>query len=320
MEIRYGPDRSFDDASHLDRLASPAMEEIATRCGEFEGLSFLSSSLHEEQERELSPEIEQERQIQRAPPAAAEKHQLHPDLSIFVETGVVNLKSTAYFPAYQALDDSSIAQCFDLSQFDCAKQMFVTSDFARTVRKDGVSYQSDAFQRPVQWILTGLSSDSTIAASLLLISPYEANILYRSMKCENKTSLHVYKPRTNAAYRALDDLSFYSVPCRPSQVSIPRSLALQLDLFAGQLYLSSYSDYMELCRFLGLYTGSVSDAMAKSGWIVAPDGFLNRDGEGRVGGESGLTKSPVSLARSLLSKIRRDGRSIAGTHLGSLLN
>ncbi|KAK3669652.1 hypothetical protein LTR78_010469 [Recurvomyces mirabilis] len=320
MKIRYGIDRSSNDASHLDRSKSPAMKAIATRCAEFEGLSFRSSSLHEEQERELSPEIEQERQIQRAPPAAAEKHQVHPDLSIFVETGVINLKSTAYFPAFQALDDSSIAQDFDLSQLDCAKQMFVTSDFARTVRKDGVCYQSDAFQRPVQWILTGLSSDSTIVASLLLISPYEANLLYRTMKCENKTSLHVYKPRTNAAYRALDDLSFYSVPCRPSQVSIPRSLALQLDLFAGQLYLSSYSDYMELCSFLGLYTGSVSDAMAKSGWIVAPDGFINRDGEGRIGGESGLTKSPVSLARSLLSKIRRDGRSIAGTHMGSLLN
>ncbi|KAK4551476.1 hypothetical protein LTR86_011153 [Recurvomyces mirabilis] len=320
MEIRYGTNRSSNDASHLDHSKSPAMKEIANRCAEFEGLSFRSSSLHEEQERELSPEIEQERQIQRAPPATAEKHQLHPDLSIFVETGVINLKSTGYFPAYQALDDSSIAQGFDLSQLDCAKQMFVTSDFARTVRKDGVSYQSDAFQRPVQWILTGLSSDSTIVASLLLISPYEANLLYRTMKSENKTSLHVYKPRTNAAYRALDDLSFYSVPCRPSQISIPRMLALQLDLFAGQLYLSSYSDYMELCRFLGLYTGSVSDAMAKSGWIVAPDGFINRDGEGRVGGESGLTKSPVSLARSLLSKIRRDGRSIAGTHMGSLLN
>ena len=48
--------------------------KIASCCKQFNNVNFNSAGLQEEQERELSPEIEAERQIQMPPPATPEKH------------------------------------------------------------------------------------------------------------------------------------------------------------------------------------------------------------------------------------------------------
>lgn len=289
---------------------------ISERCREFGGLQVNSSVLEEEQERELSPEIEQERQVQRAPTAQPLPHNLHADVRRFVTGGVPVFGSKAYLPAFQALGDVSAADQFDVSQFCCSSiyPLLVTADFTSTVVKDPVSHRADSFQRPVQWILTSTPTDDTVK-HMMIISPYEAEKLLPLVRTSKVVALHLYTPRWNLGYDTLDRLDLFTIPARTTPLVIPSSLRVQLNLFAGQLYLNSYDDYLDVCSFLGLAAEA-----AKEGWVIASDGFVLQDGYGRVGAGSGLRVRPIKFLRALMTDIRRDGESIDKTHLGTVLD
>ncbi|EME77662.1 uncharacterized protein MYCFIDRAFT_84294 [Pseudocercospora fijiensis CIRAD86] len=322
LDDRYRPRQSSDQPIHLSDSTDLSLQRIADRCREFNDLQFNSSTLQEEQERELSPEIEAERQVQRAPPAKPAPHSLHPDVRSFATTGQFARGSDAYMPAFEAMSDSSAAQGlgFALSQLAGGRHLMATADFARTVDKSGNSYISDAFQRPVQWLLTSCSKGSSNVDRILVVSPYEANWLFPHMKNTKSTTLHVYKPRCHSGYRPLDELDFCTFSAQSAPPVVPRALAVQLNLFAGQLYISTYDDYMETCKFLGLSSKALTQEMGQQGWQVDANGFIERDEQGRVGGESGLTKSPVNFFKILMSKIRRSGENISKTQMGSLLD
>lgn len=154
----------------------------------------------------------------------------------------------------------------------------------------------------------------------MLICPYEANLLYTTMKAAKHATLHLYKPRCNSAYAAIDHLTLHTVPWRVATPLVPRAHVTPLSLFAGQLYLSSYKNYLEMCEFLGLWMGELTEAMEKVGWSIAADWFILRDGSGRVGRSSIMRQSPVHFVRALMSALRRGGQSITRTHMGSLLD
>ncbi|KAK0302209.1 hypothetical protein LTR01_008905 [Friedmanniomyces endolithicus] len=87
LEDPYRPSTSLT-ATSLFARAEEDVKRIEQHCHEFESLSFSSTTLQEEQERELSPDIEQERQVQRPASARAQAHNVHPDLIRFVASGV----------------------------------------------------------------------------------------------------------------------------------------------------------------------------------------------------------------------------------------
>jgi hypothetical protein len=297
-----------------------SIQLISERCKEFDDLQFGSSTLQEEQERELSPEVEQERQIQRAAPAKPVPHTRHKDVKAFADAGTFISGSEAYMPAFKALQASSAAKSLPIAQLVKGTKLFVTADFAKTVEQSGgASYLSDGFQRSVQWLLTNRVKGTNDVDRILIISPWEANKLYTSMRQSSAATLHAYKPRTNSGYATLDRLDFHTVSANPTIPTVPRALAVQLDLFAGQLYISSFKDYIEICNFLGLFPKALTKEMSEAGWKLSADGFILSDDRGRVGGASGLKQSPVNFFKILMSKIRRNGDSIAKTHMGSLL-
>jgi hypothetical protein len=302
--------------------SDPSLQRISERCEQFDNLQFNSSTFQEEQERELSPEVEQERQIQRAAPAEPLPHTMHRDVKIFADTGTFIADSEAYMPAFEALQASSAAKCFPIAQLVKNTKLFATADFAKTVEQ-GASYLSDGFSRSVQWILTNRveGTNAAVIDSMLIISQWEANEIYTSMRQSRAATLHLYKPRINSGYATLDRLDFHTVSGSPfkSSPSVPRALAVQLNLFAGQLYVSSYEDYLEICNFLGLSSQALTKEMSDLGWKLSADGFILSDNHGRVGGASGLKQSPVNFFKILFSKIRRNGEGIAKTHMGSLL-
>jgi len=306
--------------THMANSTNPSLQLIYERCNQFEDLQFNSSTLQEEQERELSPEVVQERQIQRAAPAEPVRHVMHQDVWTFADTGVFTSGSQAYLPAFQAFSDSSAAKGFAIDQLIGEGKLFVTRDFARTVeRSGGASYLSDGFQRPVQWLLTNRAGSTNSVDRMLVISPWEANKLYTSMRDSTAATLHVYKPRSNSGYAPLDRLDFHTVSAHPLVPNVPRTLAVQLDLFAGQLYISSLEEYYEICGFLGLSPNALTKRMSDRGWKLSADGFILSDDQGRAGGASGLKQSPINFLKVLMSKIRRNGDGIAKTHMGSLL-
>ncbi|KAJ8131228.1 hypothetical protein O1611_g2397 [Lasiodiplodia mahajangana] len=312
LEARYRPrlEAAMSIASLL-RSGGQRSDEIRERCSEFEHLQFNSATLEEEQERELSPEVEQERQVQRPDPARPVNHFLHPDIIIFVTTGWLEPDSSAYMPAFGALRGTTVAKEFEPSQLNNGR-LLVTADFARSVDSSGISYVSDSFQRPVQWILSSCAKGSNIVDILMIISPYEAERMmpnFRSARSDEVT-LHLYKPRCHSGHRSFDHLDFFTIPPRKPQREVPRALLVQLNLFAGQLYFNTYEEYLDTCKFLGLAAD-----VPKEGEVIAADGYIISDSNK----ESRFDKSPVKFLQGLTSKIRRNGQSISKTHVGSML-
>ncbi|KAK4892493.1 hypothetical protein LTR27_008957 [Elasticomyces elasticus] len=290
------------------------VSRIQQRCHDFEKLSFASTTLQEEQERKLSPEIERELQKEKPHEARPASHTLHPDLNRFVTTGILRLGSQAWLPAFTTLKNTSAAECgFSVTEMRAgepgAPNLLVTADFAKTIRTPMDC--EDFYKRPVEFVLT--TSRAGVVAEMIIVSPFEAEVLYKSIEASTKVVLHRYSPRCNSGYRSLDRLDFYTVPHQHTSLAIPPRLIAQLNLFSGQLYINDYEDFQYMCAYLGLATET-----APEGWEVSADGFIIKDGLGRVGGESNLTSSPVKFLQMLMA-IRKDGQGFSKTHMGALL-
>lgn len=314
LEARYRPRTQESSGGALIKdwdMNDPNLQRIVSRCQDFEALGFGAAALSEEQERELAPETEQERQVERPPRMEHEIHSVHPDLRELVNKGKLKVNSSAYSPAFRSLELSSAARFFALANFPT--DLLATTDYVRTVKVPaGTStapYVSDSYQRPVQWILSLADSDCTVLY-LMIISPFEANLLMDDIIVSSKVTLHLFVPRINTRYEPLDELTLFVFgrAFDPSKVS--RSLTMQLNLFAGSLYLRSFTEYIELCDFLGLLVGTATGDQQ-----VSPDGFITPPV-----GKWGFKTSPVAFLRVLLMKIRREGEGVEKTHLGKILN
>lgn len=310
IEGRYCP-RSASDVIPPPPRAGVELNQIHTRCGKFKDLNFDTSVLQEEQERELSPEVEQERQIQRPAPAKALDHRKEPHVSTLIQTGELVPGSKVFVRAFEALADTSAATHLDLPQLKGNGDLLVTTDFINTVHKSRVGYRSDSYQRSVQWVLTTYRPNTNEIREAVVISPFEASQFLPLIRKSENVTLHVYRPRCNRSHPALDELEFMTIPERAESPVMPRSLRIQLDLFAGQLYLGSYDDYREVCSFLGLAIDSPQGAEEHG-----PDGFIVKN----ANGVATTGKSPVPFLQVLMSKIRRDGQGIGRTHIGKILD
>lgn len=103
LEDRDRPRSSTDVTSLVQTSQNKNLNLVMERCHEFDSLKFNSAKLQEEQERELSPEIEQERQVQKLAPAQPAEDHIHPDLIMFMSTGILINGSQAYKPAFETL-------------------------------------------------------------------------------------------------------------------------------------------------------------------------------------------------------------------------
>lgn len=316
LETRYKPRaRNTDGVSQLSNwnMSNPNIDKIVSRCRDFEAMGFGSATLSEEQERELAPEIEEERQIERPPRLEARSHKVHGDLQRLVTTGKFVANSEAWKPAFQALCTTSAGRLIDLEEFP--DDLLATTDFMRTVRvPSGVSrasFISDSYQRPVQFVLSVPDTNCPKNISkLIVISPHEANQLLPQIPSSAKVTLHLFSARTSVSYESLDALTLYNTGRVFLPGSVSSSLTMQLNLFAGSLYLRSLDEYHELCDFLGLLQGR-----AKEGQQVYADGFIDPPA-----GKWGLKTSPVPFLRTLLMKIRREGEGVEKTHMGRILS
>ncbi|KAI0107369.1 hypothetical protein F4776DRAFT_675198 [Hypoxylon sp. NC0597] len=319
---RYQPHVDEDTIMSGQPVYDDATDPISLRCSEFKNLKLDSAALQEEEERELSPEIEQEKEDQRPPQAQPATHKIHKDIKKFVLSGSVLETSRGYRPAFEALCKTTAASLFDVFQF--RPGLLVSTDFARTIESRESSDMLDSYQRTVQWILTSGTlgdEDSTYTTieHMMVISPYEAHELLPTITESKVVALHIYAPliyapQSGSGYQRMDTLDLYTVPERLKMRRIPQRLITELNLFAGQLYFDSFNQYIDACKFLGISWDTPGE-----GEVIAADGFILRDSAGRVGGESGLQSSSVAFFKMLHTKIRRNCESIDKTHMGKLL-
>jgi hypothetical protein len=309
LEQRYRPRRSSDSKPKDVPSQTKNLHLIQRRCRLFNDLNFSSAQLHEEQERELSPEIEREREVQRPPPAIPKEHHLDEHVISFVSTGI--LATTAAFrPAFETLRHTSAANYLDLSEFPPG--LLVTSDFADTVLRPKGRSCMDDYQRPVEWLLISHEPISLVVKHMLVISPFEANKLHCEVRRSDVVTMHIYAPWQNRSLRSLDELNLYPVSKTMAAIHIPTVLKIQLNLFAGQLYLSSYDEYHQLCDFLG-----VLSTKTPSGYVVSADGFIIASNRAST---TAFTKSPLKCLRTLISQMRKDGQEVGKTHVGKILD
>lgn len=121
---------------------------IMERCHKLGSLEFRSAMLQEEQEHELSPKIEQERQAQKLLQAQPVLRRVYPYLETFVSSGILDGSSEVYLPVFKSLCNTSAATHLDVSQF--SSDLLVIADFDCTIQITGVLYLSDWYQRPLQ--------------------------------------------------------------------------------------------------------------------------------------------------------------------------
>lgn len=310
LEKRYRPKQGGADiASLIAGIDTAAANEFQSRCLEF-GLDALpEASFNEEQERELSPEKEMERRVERPPRVEPAEHRIHPGLHDFITNGVQT--DAPFLPAFTTLKATSAAHHLEVAEFPL--NILVTQDFAATVREtEGPDANTDAFQKPVQWIL----STQKDASILVIVSPYEVQQLLSVMEQSSNTTLHIYAPRVNLGHEPLDTLDLYQLSQVRARQAVSRHATSCLGLFAGQLYLSSFSDYVQLCDALGLAWKPANDEV-----LLGPDGFIppGMRGGGDIVNRSGFSKSPVRFLTVLIAKIRLDSEHFDKTHMGRIL-
>jgi hypothetical protein len=304
LDRRYRP-RALHDQSTWD-AQDEHVSRILERCRLFSGANPEWAALEEEQERQLSPEIEEERQVEKPALAQALKHSLHKDLTHLVSTGQMVEGSQALLPAFQTLHNTTAAEYLPDCEFP--SNLLVTVDFSKTVRPVGVKFVSDIFSRPAQWIITRSNAGGEVDC-MIIISPFEANQLLPAIKKHKKVTLHNYLPRPNLQFRALDSLDLFTQGRHFDPSTVPCHLTIQLNLFAGQLYFGSFEQYTATCDFLGL-----AWKPQEHGVEVASDGFIVK------GNTSNFTISPVKFLYVLMTRIRRNCDGIEKTHMGRVLN
>ncbi|KAF8602017.1 hypothetical protein BDV93DRAFT_607811 [Ceratobasidium sp. AG-I] len=314
LEDMYGITDSASTSS--DSFTALAFSIPSLRTGlEALGVQMLENpGMDEEQEREVSHEIERQQQIERPPKHYPMTPSLHPDLKTLVQTGSIPSNSSGFVSLFLPL------QSFGLTGLSAwSGDLFATADFYKTVFGSS-SKQLHDFMRPFNWILFAA------CGILVVLSPYEVNELLPLIRSSTRVRLCVYAPRVTLAMRSFSDLRFYSVPNLPTRdrSAVPLLLQLQLNLWAGQLYLENHEEYRALCAFLGVYV-DFNDVPPEENFRVQSDGFVAPTDRQVLANylpeyiECGFTGSPIQMLRELIGR-RRKGIEYTRTHLGQVLH
>ncbi|KAM3424935.1 hypothetical protein BST61_g6908 [Cercospora zeina] len=326
IESRYEPKANAD--TPLSKLAKDSKlksaegisrsQAIIDRCQLFGLLEWTGRKLTEEQEREVSKEadVDAERVIEKPEPAKAAAHALWKGWRKFMDTGILSIASAdAPVPVFETLLNTTAGKEYDVSQLR-PQLLLASQDFAKTVIAPGKGSLSDSFLRSVQWILTGRKMRTQHHIDyMIVISPFEAARLMQNVTASPYVALHLYRARSSMAYKPLDSLDLYTICRGQLSLNIHEDYIVQLNLFAGQLYFSSYEQYLATGRLLGLATGGIKD-----GWKVTADGFVEENENGGIGRPDSLVKdNPVQFFKILMSKLRRNGEDISRTHVGHML-
>ena len=295
LEDMYMPCHSLGTAS---KPSVKLPRQIHDRCENIGVLSLREVRMDEEQEREVSREIQRERGIgtseSEITPA---EHFLHPDVVRFVRTGVV--PSPSYFRGFRHVFSNTITNSLAtfVGQHPWSAHILATVDFCNTIeQKKSVQGQKDIYLRPVQWVLSGKIHGKD---ALVLLSPYETDQLMPEIRLSKHVHLHLYIPRTTKHMKPADDLKLFTIPHVPDNWNPPWELIDQLNIFAGQLYLRDYETYLRLCRFLRIDSEDPKP--------VPTDAKIRNLFKG----------TELRFVKELL--IARHGTGFAGTHMGKIL-
>lgn len=249
------------------------------------------ATMHEEHEREVAHEIEQETQVERPPKVNPHKRAVDPRLREFVRTGF--LASLMRFSlAYDRVVKTRTSVELPGNTKAWAR-LRVTADFANTVESPQ-SGCHDNYLRPVNWVLT--SNSELRADALLIISPFEANELLRDIQAPGSgVRLHVYEPRVTKSMRSVDFGAWPAPASMEQWQRLGRGLRRELNLFAGQLYFNERDDHEQLCKEV---LSTLNSSMEKTQYFIKAWIAIRRKGQNFLQTHVGQIVSGRSLKGS----------------------
>jgi hypothetical protein len=313
LESRYRPHLSKEANAEGLEIEHIDLGLIARRLQECLCLGDAGEALEEEQEKELSPEMQEERQLQKPPLAVPAQHALHPDILEFASTAVAVNTSIAYQPAFTSLSNVSAAGAFDIHQLIGNGILYATTDFIHTVEPASGSHVSDSYLRAVQWILVPTTPTEEQTMPALIVSPYEAQRLMARLRTGSATALHIFKPYWSSGLPALNQLNFFHFPPMERARRPSRASMVQLNVFAGRAYFNTYQEYIDTCAFLRLAHQDSNTAL-----VTANDGFILEDEQDPNNITRKPRQSPVAFVQAL-TNIRAHHRDLTKSHMGKLL-
>ena len=229
----------------------------------------------------------------------------------FVHYRILDRDSEAFQPGFKIFCNTSAIKCLEGKTWP--EDLLVTADFARTGHSSEKQHLN-SFLRPVHWVASRKNGN---AVNYVVLSPYKAHALLPSIRQQKMVTLHVYSPRVSMSVHILEDLSFCSIPAGLKYRHHP-TFVMQLNLFARQLYLRSYEEYLATCRFLGLCFRPPYEQVQ-----VAYDGFISPTSrpafDAIMERQCPFTVSPVGFLRMLMA-FRRKGQNFQKSHLGRILH
>jgi Protein of unknown function (DUF3638)/Protein of unknown function (DUF3645) len=235
------------------RHASFEITELRERCQRLGVSHFANIALEEEQEREVTHEVEKERHVERPPQAKAANHRTADHLPKFIQ-GIIPLSTTDFVRISFTSHQNTTAS---LDHW-WSQDLLTTQDFLTTIQNQ--SQNVGDYLRPVNWILSRAIGGRII---LVVLSPHEVNDMLPEIRKSKAVHLHQYSPQVIQTTGSFDNLDFYCIPPLKKPWAVP-PLVTQLGLWAGQLYWPDYNSYRQVCNLLGISTDEDGDGSSSS--------------------------------------------------------
>ncbi|KAL8755210.1 MAG: hypothetical protein Q9184_004869 [Pyrenodesmia sp. 2 TL-2023] len=206
------------------------------------------ANIHEEHEREVAQEIEQETQIERPPSAEPRSPKVDPKLHDFIRSGT-SLIAERFASVYEEVLRYCSAAELLKGQSRAWSHVRLSHDFYATVKRNKTDTNNN-YLRPVNWVL--VSRDPEVQ-TVVLISQYEANQLLEAiLASSSRVALVCYEPRVTKSMPSLDAFSTsHPLPhAKEAWEGLSSATRQELHLFAGQLYFTRFAEYQHLNQHL----------------------------------------------------------------------
>ncbi|KAL8864229.1 MAG: hypothetical protein Q9198_010003 [Flavoplaca austrocitrina] len=205
--------------------------------------------MHEELEREVGHEVEQETQIERPPRADPEERKVDPKLMTCIRFGI-----SSCFNGFSSVQRSVLPLSATIGLLNGRKIPWefirVTTDFIKTVKYSERSGVMDNYHRPVHWLL--VPKANMVQDAVLLISQWEVNQCFDHIQVpSSRVTLISYEPRVSRSMPSIDSSPIEFLPgASQAWNDLEETLRQELHLFAGQLYFTTFAEYELLVESL----------------------------------------------------------------------
>lgn len=247
--------RSLNEIKLFVRNIQDNVDEILGKLAP--NVKQFSSSLDEEQEKELEQEIEEQRVNEYPPAAKPAVPYFDRNLGKLVSDGVTDkiiesmkLKRSLFSIA-ASLKDTKLFERYHRKNKDAwGNHLLVTRDFKTVI--DSTPPSCDEFLRPVWWIARIKNNDIKSKDIMLLLSTYECNHLLPTFQKSCKSTLFMYRPRLNKQHSCLLHEPNLQITKMDQTVAISNYDEAQIGMYAGSMYFKSEAEQNAYCAFMGL--------------------------------------------------------------------